>query len=1004
LVVQVAFAQQAITGKVVDATGEAIFGATVQIKGTNTGVTTDFDGNYSITAGPESTLVFSSTGYTKQEIAVAGQRTINVTLTASLDAVTLIGYRTTTTKRNTVASSTVTAKQTQDRPNASALQRLQGQVPGLTIQTNTGQPGADVTIQLRGASSINGNTEPLILLDGIPIDEDSFRTINPLDIETQTVLKDAAGTAIYGNRGANGVILITTKRGSFDQPLSVSYTSQTRFTELIDNKYNLYDSRGYLRLEQREGTGLGSTLTDAEINSFGVNTDWRDTFYRTGLSQLHNLAFRSGGKNVNQATTINYSREEGALLASDLNRFTLRNNVGFRSKDEKFSMNTSTQIGFSRNNSQTEPETRNNAIYFNSIFNSNNGLPYLNPADLDASVEEWLGTLEARLAPYVTLSNVNLNGNIDEEIKIVTGADASYKLSENWTARYQVGMDYTQATGLRWADPTSALARIRASFIGPGEVEGFQTESFFRDFRFNSLANIGYNKTFGGNEDGSKAHSIIANAYLEYVKGHFKSFSFSQTGLDPRTFSPGNDGGAFVADNEVNDEFVPTVASAKASTGLFSYFGEIDYDYDSKYGLRATLRRDASSRFIDDNKWGTFYSVAARWNISDEDFMQGVNWVTELKLRASYGSTGNDRITGGYYGALNNFRTLFGTGQVYNDQQAFFRSQLGNSDLRWETIKTANIGIDFGFFNNRLRGSLDVYDRATEDLFFTRFVSQTVTPDGQIEANLGDMTNRGVELGIAYNLLVAQDKNQVGLTLTANVAYNRNKVTFVDLPDGIQDNVASATVIQEGVQLNEFFVVPYLGVNPANGNLLYLDINGNPTESPTLEDRRLTGTDTNPDYQGGFGFQLDYQNFFLETQFTFMTGLQRFDNNLSDYYDITSLGIFNLSSDLERSWTPTNRVTDMPSLSATNIEPGVTSDRFLIDSDFLRLRFLQVGYNFDQNILDKTFIKGARVYVNAENLATFSKWLGSDPESRRTSEYNRYPTPRIVSFGFDINF
>jgi TonB-linked SusC/RagA family outer membrane protein len=1003
LVVQVAFAQQTVTGKVTDPSGEAIFGATIQVEGTQTFTTTDFDGNFSIAASPENVIVISYTGYDTMKIPVGDQTTINVELKTSLDEVVVMAYRTSSTKRSNVAASVVTAKQIQDRPNASAIQRLQGQVPGLVVQTASGQPGANSTIQLRGVSSINGNTEPLIIIDGIPVDEDAFRTINPLDIESTTVLKDAAGTAIYGNRGANGVIIITTKGGKFDSPLSVQYTAQTRFTDLIDNNYNLYSAQDYLRLENRQNVGLGASLSEAEIAAFGVNTDWRDTFYRTGISQLHNFSLRSGGKNLSQFTSINYTMEEGSLLASSLQRITFRNNLNIKSDDDRFNLATSLQVGYSGNNSQQEPENRNNAIYFNSIFNANNGLPYFDPNNRAARTEEWVSGLQARFSPYVTLDNVLFNGNREDELKIVAGANSSYKISDNWTASYRIGMDYTQETFLRWADPNSALARVRASFISADAVEGFQNESFFRDFRFNSTASIGYNKTFGADENGENGHTIIANGYLEYVKAHFKSFGFSQTGLDPRTFSPGNDGGAFIGDNEANDEFVPTVNSAKASTGLFSYFGEFDYDYDNRYGLTATLRRDASSRFVGDNKWGTFWSVAGRWNLTEEAFMNDVSWVNDLKLRASYGTVGNDRIASTYYGALNNTRTLFGTGLSYNDNQTFLRTQLGNEELRWETVRTANFGIEFALLEQRLRGTLELYERKTEDLFSSRRVSTLVTGSGAIQANIGDLVNRGVELGIRYDLIRGDQKtNGFDLDLFANVSFNENEVTSIDAPDGLIDN--GATVIQEGVQLNEYFVVPYLGVNPANGNLLFQDINGNATEAPGLEDRRLTGTDTVPDFQGGFGFEASYKNFFIETQFSFMTGLQRFDFNLQDYYDINSLGDFQLSSDLERSWTPDNRVTDMPSLAATNTAPGVESDRFLIDSDFLRLRFLQVGYNFDQSILDKTFLKSARVYANAENLITWTKWMGSDPESTRLSEYNRYPTPRVLSVGIDLQF
>lgn len=1003
LVVQVTLAQQTYTGQVTDPSGEPALGVTVSIKGTTTGTQTDFDGNYTIIANAGDTLVFSSIEFNTKELVLGSNLVNNITMESNtLGEVVVQGYRTSAKPKSNIAATTITSEQIVDRPNASIIQRLQGQIPGLTVQTSTGQPGANSLIQLRGISSINGNTEPLIIVDGVPVDEDAFRTFNPNDVESVTVLKDAAATAIYGNRGANGVIVYTTRQGKFESPLSISYSAQTAFTDLIDNEYNLYDARGYLSLENRRGTGLGSTLTDAEIAAYDVNTDWRDTFFRTGLSQQHNLSLSSGGAQTKQFTSINYTKQEGSLLASDLQRFSLRSNVSGKSKNERFQYNTSTYVGFSKNNSQTEPDNnRSGFIFFNSIFNANNGLPYVNPADYSPELLTGISAFNAQNAPFVTLDNVLFNGNREDEIKIIVGGDASYKINDNWTARYRIGADYTSESRLRYADPRSALARVRASFIGPDAVEGFQTESFFRDFRFNSNLNLSYMNKFGKGEEKDKKHTVLGNLYVEYVKSHFKSFGFSQTGLDPRTFSPGNDGGAFISDNADNDEFVPTVNSSKASTGLFSYFGEFDYDYDTRFGFTATIRRDASSRFTDDNQWGTFWSVAGRWNLDKEKFLANADWVNSLKLRASYGTTGNDRILGGYYSALNNTRTLFGTGLSYADNQTFVRTQLGNTDLRWETIKTANVGIDFELFDQRLRGSLELYDKKTEDLFFSRFIS-LVNGQSSVQANLGDLVNRGVELGVNYDLLRKSPTNDVALTVFANVNYNRNEVTFVDLPDGRQDN--GSTVIQEGAQINEFFVVPFIGVNPANGNLLFEDINGNPTEAPTLDDRRLTGTDSAPDFQGGFGFNVDYKNFFFETQFNFMTGLSRFDFNLRDYYDITSLGLYNLSADLERAWTPDNRVTDIPSLGATNIDPGVTSDRFLLDSDFLRLRFIQLGYNFDSAMLDKTFLNSARVYVNAENLATWTNWRGSDPESQRQSEYNRYPTPQTISLGLDLNF
>jgi TonB-linked SusC/RagA family outer membrane protein len=1003
LVVQVAFAQQTVTGTVTGPDGDNVVSATVSVKGTNTFTTTGIDGKYSIIASPQDVLVFAYTGYTAQEIPVGNQTTINVLLQSdSLDTVVVQAYRNTTAERSNVASITLGGEKTVDRPNASIIQRLQGQIPGLNVQTTSGQPGANSNIQIRGASSINGNTEPLILVDGVPVDEDVFRSFNPNDVESTTVLKDAAGTAIYGNRGANGVILITTKSGKFEQPLQVSYTGVTAFTDLIENDYNVYDSRGYLRLERQQNTGLGATLTDAEIDAFAINTNWADTFFRTGFTQSHNLSLRSGSKNMTQFTSVNFTEQEGALAASDLSRFSIRSNISGKSDNGKFRYGTNLYLGYSKNNSLTEPENdRSGFIYFSNTFGAARGLPYLDPAAFDPNI--FLPYFDGiQNSPYVLMDNLLKNRNRDDETKIIVGANAAYDLTDELTLNYNVGMDLQNVVGIRLAPPDGALPRIRA-FFGGFDLEGFQSESYLRDFRFNSTLSLNWKKKFGAGEEADKKHTVLGNAYVEYVKGHLKQFGYTQNGLDPRTFAPG-DGSGYLRDTGADDNYVPTVFAGKNETGLFSYFGEFDYDYDGKYGFTSVIRRDASFRFTGDNAWGTFGSVAGRWNIHKENFLKDVDYINQLKLRVSYGVTGNDRLGGGYYGALSNTRQQFTTGNGYNDTQTFVRgATIANPDLVWETVSTFNLGIDFGFFNNSLSGSLEVYDRTTTDLFFSQFISG-VNGSYSTTANLGDMYNRGVELGLNYDIVRAKKAGDFSASAFANVAYNKNRVTFVDLPNGRQDNTGTGSVIEVGYQLNEYFVVPYRGVNPANGNLLFEDINGNLTESPRQEDRRHTGKSSLPDFQGGFGANLGYKNFFLEAQFSFITGIERFDSDYAALLDPTDIGLFQVTSDFERAWTPDNRITDIPAINATNLVTGVNTGRFLTNSDFLRLRFLQFGYNLPKRLTEKIFLDSGRIYVNAENLLTFTEWRGSDPERPSATAPYRYPTPRIISVGLDINF
>ena len=891
---------------------------------------------------------------------------------------------------------------------------MQGQIPGLNIQTNSGQPGANSLIQLRGPSSINGNTEPLIILDGIPIDEDIFRTIDPQDIAKQTILKDAAGTAIYGNRGANGVILIETKRGDFGQALTVRYSSSIGFTELGENDYDLYSSRGYLALENRRNVGLGATLSPAEIQAYNVDTDWRDEFFRTGLTQSHSFQISSGGKNTNQFTSVGYTEQEGALRNTDLQRFNIRNNVSGKSDNGKFTFNTSTYLGYSK---QQNPQIDQNSvsrifIYFNPISGANRGLPYLDPQNYDSIIanpqlQGTGGLFNAANSPYILEDNLRFAADFSNELKLVLGGNANYQFDENWSATYEIGVDYSNRQTLDYENPRSALSRVRANIAGIPE-QGTQGQSNVNDFRFNSKVRVGYTDTFGADDK----HTILSNVYLESVSAQFNSFNYNQTGLTSRTFSPGN-GAGFRGDTTTDDIFVPGVGANKLTYSLFSYFGEVDYDYDGKYGFQATLRRDGSSKFSDENRYGTFYSVAGRWNIGRENFLQDSKVINSLKLRASYGSNGNDRILGGFYGGLNLNRQLFASGNGYLDNQTFLRSAtIGNPDLTWETVTTANLGIDFELFEQRLRGSIDIYNKLTTDLFFERFLSGVNGTYSQ-RANFGDLQNRGVDLAVNYDLIRSKEVDGFNLTLNFVGNYNRNKVLDIDSEGGQQDN--QFFVRQEGEALDSWFLVPYAGVNPANGNLLYRDINDNLTETATLEDRRIAGNRI-PDFSGSFGFNMSYKGFFFENQWTYVTGISNVDQNERQYLDINNIGSFQLANDLERAWTPTNRITDIPSLDATNNNEPVLSDRFLRSTNFLRLRFVQFGYNFSQEILDDSFLKSARVFVNAENLVTFSKWRGSDPESPTrgflngggtlddAGVFNEYPLPTIISTGIEITF
>jgi TonB-dependent starch-binding outer membrane protein SusC len=991
-VVQLTFAQQqfTVTGTVIDDSGLPLPAVNVIVEGTNRGTLTDFDGNYSINVSTGEMLVFTYVGYTTGRIRVGTNTTIDVTLAedaAQLDEVVVTGYGTVSQKKSSTAASTISAQTIENRPSGDVLRILQGQIPGLDIGTFSGNPGADATVILRGRNSINGNIEPLFIMDGVPINEDRFRALNPNEIASVTVLKDAGATAIYGSRGANGVVVIETKQGTTGTPLKINVSSILSFSSLQDtNKYDLLNAQDYLRLERLYGAGrgagqatgnlfpgIGRDFTDEEIAAVET-TDWSEIFFRTGLTKNNNVTLASGGAKATQFTSLGYYEQDGILRDSNLQRFNLRNNIKGSSSNDRFRYGTSVSLNYAKNNAPTNIGTT--GVNQNPFFGAYLGLPYLNPQD-QPTPQDLANGFFLSYGPFYTKDKLDTSVALEEETKVIASVNLSYDLTEDLTAGFVSGIDYASIIFL---DTQHPISRNQLRF--DPEVDGFQQQSIRREAAFNATSSLNWNKELG-------RHTLGLGAYLEYFKAHMRSFGYRQNGLDPKTFAPG-DGAGFIGDVPEHDFRVPSVFANKLDAGLLSYFGALNYDFDDKYGISATVRRDASYRFASTNRWGTFYSVAARWNISEEAFMDG-SFVSDLKIRGSYGTTGNQRITGNSYwsGADLPF-TFFGTGQGYGLNEAIFLSQIGNSTLRWETVTQANIGLDFGFWNNRLSGSLDVYEKKTTDLFQNRPISG-ITGQFNINANIGSLYNRGIDLQVRYNLINTQD-----FRLALNFAGNYNESELADIPNERGEIIG---IGRNGGIFGEYYNYRYAGVNPANGNLLYLTADGDVTENPNTDtDRVWLNKSSTPLSQGSFGFNMDYKGFFVTTQFNYEVGIDRYDIDLARFVDRDNIGLFQQSADIFRSWTPDNRVTDVPSLNATNLNFGGT--RWLREADYLRLRFITVGYNVPTRFLDRTGVSNLRVFGNAENLFTWSKWRGFDPSLRAGSL--SYPTPKIMSVGVEI--
>ena len=520
-------------------------------------------------------------------------------------------------------------------------------------------------------------------------------------------------------------------------------------------------------------------------------------------------------------------------------------------------------------------------------------------------------------------------------------------------------------------------------------MAGSQSLSQTNIFSINQVTSLTWNQTF------DEKHNVTLAAYTEYFKAHYKTFGYNSVGLNPKTYYPG-DGSSYVGDSSSNDVFVDTTSANLLNAGLFSYFSSLDYDFDGKYGFSATARRDASYRFSKSNRWGTFGSVALRWNVSEEDFMQDTAF-DYLKIRTSYGTNGNQRISGGgYFTAPDLYESLYATGTGYQGQVSTFVSQIPNDDLKWETVTQFNVGAEFSVFDDLINGEIDVYFKKTDDLYQSKPVS-AINAITSLSANVGGVENNGFDILLNLNLIKAKGDN-FGLSFSFNGNYNENKLYDIPADTGYIIGIG-----RNGYQIGENYIIRYAGVNPANGNLLFYTKDNQITESPNADtDRVWTDKTSVPDFFGGFSAKATYKGFTFSTQFNYATGTYRFDNNMSRFQNYSSVGRFNMSRDVLRAWTPTNTITDMPAYNSSN-RTAYTSDRFQRNADYLTLRFASLSYDFKPSLLAGTGIKNLNLFVNGENLLTFSEWRGFDVVARSSSSLI-YPNPRTISIGLNATF
>lgn len=1000
-VMQFSFAQEkTVTGTVTSAAdGLPLPGVNVIVKGTSRGVQTDFDGVYSIKASVGETLVFSFVSMTKAEVKVGASNTINLSMqedVAALDEVVVVAYGTEKASNVTSAIETVKAEDIEQVPNASLDQILQGQAAGLNIQTSSGQPGASGTVILRGRNSINGNVEPLFIIDGVPVDEDNFRSLNSNDISNVSVLKDASASALYGNRGAGGVIIVTTKTGRKGGGVKVAYRSQYGKSTYNDPGFEVMNASQALNFQRDNGIGLGNGLSDAAIAAYAAqaNTDWREIFFRKGTTNSQEVNVTTGSENTTSFNSIGYFEQEGITQRSKIQRFTFRSNVN-TSLNDRLDITSNITINFSKNNFA---EAEGSGSLDNPFLAPYLALPFVSPYNPDGSLNingtayttaNGTNTNGFLNTPFITLNTNALNTEDENEMKIVGRIGANLEVVKNLSIGTSVGVDYQHLEFQNITRPESLRGEITPD--ANALVKGSHFQGYQRNAAFIVNANANYNNVF------NEVHDFDITVGTEYNKTHFIQSSFQGFGLNPKLVGSGNaitNGSVTEGDDEAQ-YYIPSVSATSFNDGLFSYYAVGKYDYDNRYGLQASFRRDAAARFSDTNKWGTFWSVSGKWNIHNEEFFNQDGFVKELKLRASYGVAGNQRVGG----AFNAF-SLYNSGIAYNGGLGYSLGQIDNPDLKWEETAQFNVGLDFSLMDYKLTGTVDVYQKETTDLFIGQPLS-LLSATTSIQANLGSLENKGVELGLDYKILDGDFKWSVN----GNIAYNKNKITNLgtDYDPANPILAGGGTALAEGHSIGTFYRVRWAGVNPADGTPLWLDADGNITNVFSTSNRVLLDKTQDPKFVGGFGTNFSYKGFAVNALFTYAADQWRLNGSYAIIEDTGLASFANMSTALLRMWQQPGDVTDIPAFnSVTRAQAGT---RYLEDASFLRLRNISLSYTLDKDLLERTkLFTNVRVYVQGQNLLTFTKWRGFDPESNISSTFFEYPTPKTVTVGFDVEF
>ena len=970
-----AMAQQTVlTGKVSDSSsGELLPGVSIVVKGTTNGTITNIDGVFNLNAKKGDIIQFSFVGYKAQEFVVQDQKILNVSLVedkAELQEVVVIGYGTVKKSDATGSVSTVSSKDFNKGAITSPQDLLMGKSAGVAITSDGGAPGSNATIRIRGGSSLSATNDPLIIIDGIPLDSrtisgmgNPLASVNPNDIETFTVLKDASATAIYGSRASNGVILITTKRGKVGSALKITYDgnisvsapigyvdvySGDEFRKMVWDHKNLYDVNGFARLGQE-------------------NTNWQKEIFRTAVSTDHNLSIAGAYKGVPYRLSVGQTEQTGILTNTDMNRTTLSVSADPSFLKDQLKVNVNAKAMNIDNN-------YGNTDAIGSAVSMDPTKPVMNGNTRYGGYYTWT-TDDTPNGPQTgfgsnPVAQAKLRDNKANGKRIIANVQADYKFKPipGLRANLNLGIDYTKTKG---HDNTDTIASWQRRGVW-GQIKNYNGKysNKLLDFYLN------YNKDL----------SAIASK-IDVTAG----YSWNHIRRDEDRLQ--------VSIVDAKHPRVPASDSTATATEsyLVSFFGRVNYTFSERYMLTLTIRDDGSSRFAKANRWGLFPSAAFAWKIKDESFLRNVNAVTDLKLRLGWGITGQQNILDNDYPALAQYRSSVG-GYSYQFGKEFIQTLRPNAydaNIKWESTTTQNVGLDFGFIKNRITGSIDFYKRVTDDL-----LNKIAIPNGSnfsnvLLTNVGSMENKGAEFALNIRPISKEDQD---LTISFNVSYNQNKITkllrtddpnYIGVPTGGGITSGNCQIQQVGSPLNSFFVNKQ--VYDTNGNPIegvYVDLSGEGGAINGIDKNKYTYKSPAPDYLIGLSARYSYKKFDIAASSRFSIGNYVYNAIAAGAsYDIRyALGY----------WANTPKY--LEDTKFTTRQPY--SDYFVQNASFFKLDNLNAGYN-----IDKLFANvSARVSFTVQNVFTITKYKGIDPEVKDGVDNNFYPRPRSFILGVNLTF